>query len=339
LTSAALQRYAAAVTRSRLPKLMAAMGKKWISTWGLAMVALGTAVFLGTRALPTTGHAPGRGPMPRDPSDASAGPAFMPHGELTDEQSVGRYTVRTYRSMAEGDGSFQVLEAGRRIYGQDGWCFGIGDYFGPDTGADTDLVGRDLTGNGKLNLVMEEWTGGAHCDFIAYVLEIGDGCRLVAQIDGRHSTPVFRDLDNDSIPEVLVNDWTFAYWPTCFATSPAPRVVLRWSGREYQVAADLMWSPAPADGEFAARAALVCDSPHWGKRYSRNGIPMDLFSYALDLMYAGHEDLGWRFIETAWPERFPRDTELLDEFRRHLASSEYWPAVREYAERRRRAAP
>jgi hypothetical protein len=310
------------------------MQERWINVCAVALAALGAAFLLGLEVLPTKAERPGEGRQSPGPSQGLGGSAFVPHGDLTGEESFGQHTVRTYRSSEDGAGSYEVLQAGRRIYGEHGWWFGIGGLTGEEETQWPHLVGRDITGNGRVNVVIYEWTGGVHCAFIASVLELDGGCRLIARINGMHSPPVFRDVDGDSFPEVLVQDWTFAYWPTCFAKSPAPYVVLRWSGKEYQVAADLMRSPAPTASEFAAKAAAVRSSADWGPEYRWQDIPEELFSYALDLMYSGHEEVGWRFIEMAWPKRFAPDTELLDELKWGLESSDYWCAVKRYYEQR-----
>jgi hypothetical protein len=46
----------------------------------------------------------------------------------------------------------------------------------------------------------------------------------------------------------------------------------------------------------------------------------------LDLIYGGHPEMAWKFLDVAWPpkvhgkERFARD------FRNQLAKSKYWQA-------------
>jgi len=65
------------------------------------------------------------------------------------------------------------------------------------------------------------------------------------------------------------------------------------------------------------------------KQYQLN-IPRKLFSYALDLMYSGHEDLGWQFIEQAWSSRYPLDDQMLIDMRERLEKSPYWGEVQAF---------
>jgi hypothetical protein len=48
-------------------------------------------------------------------------------------------------------------------------------------------MGRDITGDGKPNLVVEQWTGGVHCCTFFYVFEIADQLRYIATLDNGHT--------------------------------------------------------------------------------------------------------------------------------------------------------
>jgi hypothetical protein len=261
---------------------------------------------------------------------ANPPPPSAAHG-LTAAARVGDYEVRTW--FAEnGDGRLQILEAGRLVYTQAGFRFYIG---GCDSLASV-APGTDVTGDGLPDLVVGEWTGGAHCCFNASVFELGPQVKLLAVIEGRDEAPEFRDVNNDGIPEVRIEDWTYSHWPGSFAASPAPDVILRWQDGAYRVAADLMYEPAPSAAEIERRAAEIRASEDWdepatgcgpGGGYSRWSIPRALFQEALDLMYSGHEQLGWEFVRAAWSPRFPVDEALLDELRQKRDSSPYWSSL------------
>jgi hypothetical protein len=261
-------------------------------------------------------------------------PAFVPKGNLTDETRVHGFTVRTYRSDA-GEGSFAVLRDGKRAYEREGWSFFIGGRPGNiDKAMRMPPPGIDITGNGRPNLVIYEWTGGVHCCFVAHVLELGSPVRMLTEIDGRHSTPTFVDLDGDSLPEVVLRDWAFEYWPGSFATSPAPKVILRWRNGQYVLDAKLMEVRAPSPEELRRKAEEIRNDEYWDSdvtspgQYSEWSIPPWLFQTALDLMYGGHEELGRSFIRMAWSPKYPVDDVLLGEFEALLSQSPYWTAIK-----------
>ena len=46
-------------------------------------------------------------------------------------------------------------------------------------------------------------------------------------------------------------------------------------------------------------------------------------------MYAGHEDLGWEFIEKSWPAGQPGCKALCKELKVLMAQSPYWADIRD----------
>jgi hypothetical protein len=215
---------------------------------------------------------------------------------------------------------------------QSGWHFFLeGQAWNDEKGVRIPAAGKDITGSGKPNLVVYEWTGGFHCCYIAYVFELGSSVTLLAEIDGQHAAPKFVDLDGDSIPEITLYDWTFEYWPGSFAASPAPKVVLRWENGRYVPDAKLMEVQAPSAQDLRQKAESIRNDEVWNDRayeHLRWFIPQELFQTALDLMYGGHEELGRKFIGMAWSKEYPLDNDLLAEFDALLLESPYWPAIK-----------
>jgi hypothetical protein len=104
-------------------------------------------------------------------------------------------------------------------------------------------------------------------------------------------------------------------------------VILRWKQGSYRVANDLMFKPAPTEEQFTAAVAEVRQSDQWAERDNRDSIPTEIFDNALELMFSGHEEYGWRFLREAWKPGIPFDEKLMDEFRSKLAESRYWNEI------------
>lgn len=194
-------------------------------------------------------------------------------------------------------------------------------------GTGTTETGKAITGNGIPNLLVEETTGaGDRCCTRFHIFELGQGfhCITTAYTGWGHAE--FDDLDNDSALEITFEDWTFAYWHTCFACSPFPKVILKFKNGTYQFASNLMQQPAPPPDEITARMQEVKVDPYWkvGVEYP----PDKLWAYMLDLIYTGHADLAWQFFDQAWPTEVPGKTKFLAEFMSQLASSPYWPELK-----------
>lgn len=205
-----------------------------------------------------------------------------------------------------------IAKDGKSLYTQQSFDFHLGG-FDPADEKQKELlaVGKDITGNGIPDLVISEYTGGAHCCFLAHVFELGQHFRKLGTLDARDGDlSHFEDLDGDGNLEFVTNDFTFAYWHASFADSPAPRVVLKYRDGGYHVAPDLMRRPPPPKGELERRSRDVLGAGQWNARR----IPSSLWATMLDLLYTGHPDLAWTFLNASWP-RTPKER---DDFRREL---------------------
>ena len=258
--------------------------------------------------------------------------ALPPQGDLTDQAIFGQYTVSTFRSQ-EGHGAWQITRDGKPVRGGQGWVFKIGQVSPEEGGMPADCLGKDINGDGTPDIVIYEWTGGAHARFIARVVELSGDCRLIAEIDGIDSVPRFQDLNSDGVLEVVLEDKTYRYWPSSYAASPAPTVILRWNRGKYLADAKLTATPLPSRDKIKEKAERVARDPQWARgpsgQYSRSYIPRELLQTALDLMYGGHEEEGWEFIRLAWTPKYPVDSGLLEELKSLMDRSPYWMEIKE----------
>jgi len=188
-------------------------------------------------------------------------------------------------------------------------------------------MGRDVTGLGLPDLVIGEWTGGAHCCFLSHIFELGPKkLRRVATINAEHSDRAhFEDIDHDGQLEFLMNDWTFAYWHTGFMQSPAPDLILRFRDGKFRLALDLMRKPSPKDEVLAHLANDI--AAKWDS--FEQGPPHEFWGEILDLIYSGNAGRAWKFAEQCWPREKDGKQEFMRDFRNQLGQSPHWEGLRE----------
>jgi hypothetical protein len=249
---------------------------------------------------------------------------FTPTGPLEKEVKFRDYTLRIYQGLEDKESSFEILQDGRRLYAKEGHTFKVEEPFG-ESDQKPFPMGMEITGDGQPNLIVEEYTGGAHCCFKYHVFEIGKRFRPIAVIYGGDSGIVFEDVNQDGKLEVVLTDWTYAYQFTCFAGSPAVGVVLRYKDDGYFVALDLMKKPAPTDDELKKKAVEVravyekekANPVVWGS-------PADLWAEMLELIYTGHETLAYKFFDMAWPMGMDGKEAALTKFKEVLLKSPFY---------------
>ena len=250
--------------------------------------------------------------------------SFEAVGPLQDEQTFGDYTVRTYEL---NESSFEILKKGVRVYADSGHRFEIGSIYETDKPqGQAGTNGTDITGDGHPNLVVSEWTGGAHCCFLFHVFQLGPHFRHIQTINAAHSDLAdFENIDEEPDLEFLMADWTFAYWKASFAASPAPGVILKYDGEKYALACDLMRKPGLSPQDLTQLASDIKSWQGWEDYLP----PSYLWGEMLDLIYMGNILQAWELFDRSWPEEIGGKEEFLKEFKVQLQESPFWESLQE----------
>ena len=265
---------------------------------------------------------------------ATAPPTQTPQPSPTLKIEEERQSFRDYIVINRWDpnafeGRLKVTKGGQTILDRQGGKFYVGSAISEDNERQKPqpiAIGKDITGEGKPNLVVMEWSGGAHCCSDYYVFELGESIREIAKITTGNPSGHFKDLDGDSRLEFITLDDTFAYWNTSYVDSPMPQVILTFYDGAYHIAAKLMWKPAPSRAQLSRLANRL--------RSQNQVVPgffnsSELWGTMLNLIYTGHGDLAEQFFETAWNHKTQGKKEFYKEFQAQLRQSQYWPEIRE----------
>jgi len=200
-----------------------------------------------------------------------------------------------------------------------GWRFSAGALAG-DGGSTP--VGEDVTGDGVPDVVVREWSGGAHCCYDDHVISLASPVRLVASAPLGHGGDAAWVGGDDGAWAVLTTDSTFAYWRASFADSPMPRLRLTW--REGRLAATPPADVDPADANDLEVEAMrltglrLEEAPTWEP---------SLAAAVLDRLYAGQRAAGWWLLDRVMPSSDPERRGYERELRGALESSPWWPDV------------
>jgi hypothetical protein len=189
--------------------------------------------------------------------------------------------------------------------------------------------GTDVTGRGRPDMIVSDFTGGAHCCSLHFVFELEPYFKLLATLnDADDDLAHFTKLAGDTRYYYSTADWAFAYWPADFAASPSHSVLLRFveddKGGHFHLALDKMKRSAPTPAKWNENLADVKEalSP-------RGSLPDDLtrtlWDTVLDLIYTGHSDLAWKFLDEAGPKAQAKPLPNLEDFCGVLKTSLYWP--------------
>jgi hypothetical protein len=257
----------------------------------------------------------------KDPSAPCA--AKDPVGAVT----VGKFIFRTY--SPDGGICLRVSSDGKLIYSEilGGAVSATLGQTG-SSGSDAPVIknGTDITGLGRPDMIVSTYSGGAHCCSEHYVFEMGPQFRLLATLIDADDDGAYFERGKDGKYYYFTADWTFGYWPTCFACSPSEGVTLRFvndaKGGAYHLALDKMQKPALRTAEWKKELAAARKVVNAG---DADSIGTTMWSTVLDLIYTGRSETAWKFVDALGPRAQQKPFPTLADFCARLKQSLYWP--------------
>ena len=165
---------------------------------------------------------------------APAAPDLLPPGyELVEQDQVGEYFYQLGKVPGDVDSLSETTYFALAANKQPG--IRLFDVTGTSVWLDIHS-GNDLTGEGDPDLLVAQFSEGAHCCFRYTFLNLGaQNVSTFLDTPPSNCTAEFQDLDGDQIFEFLTCDDLLAYKYCSFASSPMAPVVLGYlPGQGYQ---------------------------------------------------------------------------------------------------------
>ncbi|HEU0077796.1 MAG TPA: hypothetical protein VFQ76_09135 [Longimicrobiaceae bacterium] len=235
----------------------------------------------------------------------------------------GPYTVEIQRDDSGGAQLAVIRRGGASVWQGAGFRFSLGEAPGTDESDRAALppAVRDLTGDGAPELVLADWSGGAHCCFTYYVFTLGPRFAVLDTIPLEHSDDArFQDLDGDGALELRTRDWTFAYWNTSFMGSPSPEVVLAPGEDGWGMAERFARRPPLSADSVRRQVARVRGEWNEAHRFP----PVSLWRVMVEMVYGGNAGQVGPFVECAWKGDATGREVFLRYFRDQLLRSPFY---------------
>ena len=251
------------------------------------------------------------------------------HHDISDKQNlaftdykINGYIYRLLHDKESGDKYFEILHNEEKVFTSE---MGMSYEINPgDATGNLPLPGKDITGDGIPDLVVEGYSGGAHCCNDYLIFSLGEQFQKIAHLYGGDSSFEFKDIDGDGVYEIIGRDWTFAYWETSFAASPAPEIILYYKDNKYKLACGLMRESHPEFmDKFDKKLEMIKSDPAW-----TDEVPSSLWGYMLDLIFTGNSKKAYEFFDRAWQGDKEGKKKFIRKFKTQLSKSPYWHKIR-----------
>ena len=182
----------------------------------------------------------------------------------------------------------------------------------------------DKTGDSIPDVMIDYFSGGAHCCFSTYFVNLGETVELVEVIRTEHAG-IFAVANNPKGGlRFETSENSFAYWKIFFAGSPFPSVILEFANGELRPNFDLMKKPPPSLTLLKSKARATGLKLN-NDAYTSEGDDFEeaFWGEMLDLIYTGNEALAWQYFDLVWPAKKPGKDRFLADFKEQLGESYY----------------
>lgn len=247
-----------------------------------------------------------------------------PSGRLLEETQFADYTIRIAlkNTDADADSVLEILKGRARVYADENNSVAIAGYNEGGTAIGAP-VGADVTGLGVPDLVVREYSGGAHCCTSFEVFSFGPNFQKLATIQSGDCDRSHFQRQSDGGYVFNGCDAAVKMYGTGEADAAIPEVAMRYANGSFHLAPDLMRKPPPTIEELKAKATEIAGSPTW----STKDVPGLFWRYVIDLTYSGNWRSADQFIALAWPAQRADKSEQVEEFMAQMQKSPYWADI------------
>jgi hypothetical protein len=186
-----------------------------------------------------------------------------------------------------------------------------------------------VTGKAAQDIVVQSYSGGAHCCFAITVVTLAEPFAVTDALDTQSAGAKLFRLPEGGGYGLQTAESAFDYWRTSYVDSPEPALYLRYDpgAYGYKFVPALMRRAAPTADALAKLGRQFHDNAEAWK------VGPDLVNPAylravVELIYDGNLDSARKLAAAGWPDGRPGQGAFADElFYCLLPSSQWWPEV------------
>ncbi len=161
-------------------------------------------------------------------------------------------------------------------------------------------TGEDVFGDGNPSLILEGYSGGAHCCYTYRIASLGESPVILPAIENQTPFFFFKDPATGEF-RIMTSDGAFDYFDgLCHACTPFPRVVLRVeAGGLRDVSSQFV---DQYDGEIALARAKIAEGDI--QRFlitDFQDAKTVILEIVLAYLYSGRPAEAWRALDEMWP--------------------------------------
>lgn len=238
------------------------------------------------------------------------------------------YDIRISRAGESTCGVLNIFKNRELVYHREdiGNYFYLGDQFGDPSHFVTSPM-FNLTSSINQELLISEWTGGAHCCFLFHIFRLDDHFKKLTSVEGGNFYPELEDVDGDGVLEIKIEDDFLAYIFADFSRTAVGKVFLKYLNGRFAVDSKHMKNSVLS--HFVGKEKIES----WRRSFRLHNYigdaPDSLIQEVTDLFYNGNKDIALDLVNRSWPKEIPGKDRFLDSYKDALKNSKFYPEFEE----------
>jgi len=170
------------------------------------------------------------------------------------------------------------------------------------------LAGQDVNGDGVPDVILEGYSGGAHCCWTYHIISLGPHPGLITKFENERDISIYRNRQSGRI-EFATLDGAFDYFDgLCHACSPFPLVYLRLDGARF---VDISAQHIADYDELITEQQKALTAPDLQRLRALKDNPSDtegnsetifkVLTIVFAYLYSGREVQAHRALQDMWP--------------------------------------
>jgi hypothetical protein len=168
------------------------------------------------------------------------------------------------------------------------------------------LSGTDINGDGKPELILQGYSGGAHCCYTYRIVSLRPGLPVLQEI--RNQVPAsFVKRDDGSI-EITTGEGVFDFFLVPHSESVIPKVFFRLEGNKLVDTGGAHLAEYDKEIEEARSQLTPAELDKLKKSTYNQNMFLDqlptvrkVLTIVLDYLYSGREEQAWQALDEMWP--------------------------------------
>lgn len=168
------------------------------------------------------------------------------------------------------------------------------------------ISGTDINGDGKPELVLDGYSGGAHCCYSYTIVSLGKTQQVLRSLHSQ--APMFFEKQGDGTTIIRAGDAVFDYFVLPHSEAVIPQLVLKMEAdRLVDISAEF---PKPYDaqieqarGELSSEDLAKFRQSHLGDKMftDQTATVRRVLVIVLNYLYSGREAQAWQTLSELWP--------------------------------------